>query len=196
MMDKSQPSADEGVGEIMWLNVVESMSALVAYCLENDLPLPAEAIVFNQGKTGDSRSVLAAPIAALWEHESIKSALKMRSDFQLNTNTEYIMSRLDALAATDFTPSPEDVLQVRAMTTGAITVHLELKDCKVELVDLGGQRNYRKEWASKTKDVETVVFVAAVGDYDLKIMEDATTGRLAENLSAWKELCNSFLFAK
>jgi hypothetical protein len=64
------------------------------------------------------------------------------------------------------------------------------------LVDLGGQRNYRKEWASKTKGVETVVFVAAVGDYDLKIMEDATTGRLAENLSAWKELCNSFLFAK
>jgi hypothetical protein len=45
-------------------------------------------------------------------------------------------------------------------------------------IDVGGQRGERKKWLKFFADVTLVIFVAALTDYDLVLVEDGTTVRL------------------
>jgi hypothetical protein len=232
MLDTQQSVEEKDVGTLMWNNVLESISALVFFCVSANLEMPESTLTtaftkFDKSVDMHRTAELAAEIIALWQDASIQAAFRRRSEFTLLTNTEYMMSRLDVLADPAFKPSVEDNLQARLKTTVAVPVHLELGGCKVDMVDIGGpqlslahtnahahtytlthihththtdththahthththtyththththigQRNYRKSWAANSGGVETVVFVAAVGDYDLKLEEDGDTG--------------------
>jgi guanine nucleotide-binding protein subunit alpha len=143
MLDTQQSVEEKDVGTLMWNNVIESMSALVFFCVSANLEMPESTLTtafkkFDKSVDLHRTAELAAEITALWQDASIQAAFRRRSEFTLLTNTEYMMSRLDMLADPDFEPSVEDNLQARLKTTVAVPVHLELGGCKVDMVDLGG----------------------------------------------------------
>ena len=52
--------------------------------------------------------------------------------------------------------------------------------------DVGGQRSERKHWIHCFEHVSAVVFVASIGAYDQKLMEDGEINRLHEALALFE----------
>src|SRR5690606_8635150 len=59
---------------------------------------------------------------------------------------------------------------------------------------VGGQRNERKKWIHCFDNVNAVVFVQALSEYDLKCYEDNTTMRIKESLQLFDEIVNNKVF--
>lgn len=47
-----------------------------------------------------------------------------------------------------------------------------------ELYDVGGQRNERKKWINCFEGVNTILFVAALSEYDQNLFEDSSVNRM------------------
>jgi hypothetical protein len=45
-------------------------------------------------------------------------------------------------------------------------------------VDVGGQRNERRKWFNVFSDVDALIFVISLAEYDLKCYEDNETPRM------------------
>ena len=53
--------------------------------------------------------------------------------------------------------------------------------------DMGGQRNERRKWIHAFDNVNCVVFVAALSEYDQVLFEDETQNRMEEALQLFEE---------
>jgi GTPase SAR1 family protein len=98
---------------------------------------------------------------------------------------------------------PEIILRIRELVLPAPlpphcnTTGIEQHTCTLprsarsfELVDVGGMRNARRKWIHVFDDVDVVVFVIAVSEYDEVLAEDSNTNRLEEALALWDQICN------
>eukprot|EP01080_Neovahlkampfia_damariscottae_P001637 gene1637-12762_t len=83
----------------------------------------------------------------------------------------------------------ELVNQVSVKTTGIVNIAYQVDDVKFQIFDVGGQRNERKKWMNVFDNVNSLVFVAALSEYDLTCYEDEKTMRLAESLKLFEDIC-------
>jgi hypothetical protein len=60
-------------------------------------------------------------------------------------------------------------------TTGIVEISFLIKGVEFRVFDVGGQRSERKKWIHCFEDVNAVIFVAAVSEYDEVLFEDETT---------------------
>lgn len=100
---------------------------------------------------------------------------------------------METIAAAGYTPSTDDMLHTRVKTTGIVEVAYHVKEMDFRVFDVGGQRSERKKWihcfevppsalhvkvcGSRTgwKDVNAVIFITAMSEYDQVLFEDETT---------------------
>jgi len=54
--------------------------------------------------------------------------------------------------------------------------------------DVGGQRNERSKWIHSFENVTSIMFVAAISEFDQRLMEDAKVNRLKESLILFEEV--------
>ncbi|VDM69821.1 unnamed protein product, partial [Strongylus vulgaris] len=57
-----------------------------------------------------------------------------------------------------------------------------------------GQRSERKKWIHCFEDVNAIIFIAAVSEYDEVLFEDETTNRMLESQRLFESICNSRWF--
>ena len=62
------------------------------------------------------------------------------------------------------------------------------------MFDVGGQRNERRKWIHAFDNVQAVVFVAALSEYDQVLFEDETQNRMEEALQLFDQIVNSKWF--
>ncbi|VDM65944.1 unnamed protein product [Strongylus vulgaris] len=60
--------------------------------------------------------------------------------------------------------------------------------------DVGGQRSERKKWIHCFEDVNAIIFIAAISEYDQVLFEDETTNRMVESMRLFESICNSRWF--
>ena len=60
--------------------------------------------------------------------------------------------------------------------------------------DVGGQRNERRKWIHCFDNVDAVVFVASLSEFDQNLYEDETKNRLDEALELFTQIVNSKWF--
>jgi hypothetical protein len=89
---------------------------------------------------------LAKAIHKLWRDAAVQSAFARYAEFQLSDSAKYYMDAVLRLAAPDYVPTDEDILRVRAKTTGITEITFHVEQQKFRLVDVGGQRSERKKW--------------------------------------------------
>ena len=68
---------------------------------------------------------------------------------------------------------------------------------KIEIVDVGGTRSERKKWLKVSRDgydLCAVIFVVAIGDYDLTLFEDNSSNRLCEAFNLFIKLAERGFF--
>jgi len=155
---------------------------------------PLERVLASQNY-GDSFTQFAQIIRDLWADPGIQEAFSQSSQFQLNDSTEYYLSNLDRVSAASYVPNDQDILRVRVMTTGVSETTLDIEGNLIRLVDVGGQRAERGKWVHCFQDVTSILYVAALSEYDLKLFEDNYTNRMHESIKLFGEVINNKWFS-
>jgi GTPase SAR1 family protein len=131
----------------------------------------------------------------MWEHKSTQAAFDRKSEFQLNDSADYYFNQVVVLANPSYLPSEQDVLRSRVRTTGIVQTDFKIKGLDFAMFDVGGQRNERRKWIHAFDDVNSVIFVAALSEFDQVLYEDETQNRMEEAISLFDQIVNSRWFA-
>merc|ERR1712054_119401 len=93
-----------------------------------------------------------------------------------------------------YLPNEQDVLRSRVRTTGIVQSDFVIKSIQFSMFDVGGQRNERRKWIHCFDNVDSVVFVASLSEFDQNLYEDETKNRLDEALELFQQISNSKWF--
>ncbi|KIH68292.1 g-protein alpha subunit [Ancylostoma duodenale] len=85
------------------------------------------------------------------------------------------LDSVDRISNVNYKPTDQDILLTRIKTTGIVEVAFVIKKVHFRVFDVGGQRSERKKWIHCFEDVNAIIFIAAVSEYDEVLFEDETT---------------------
>lgn len=160
--------------------------------------LKAAELLSNAPAILDSRmpSDVAEAVKILWSDPGIQRTYALRSKFQLQLNdtASYFFNNMNKISHPDYMPDDSDILRSRIRTTGIVEHKFLIDDNDFRMYDVGGQRNARKKWIHCFENVTSVIFVAAVSEYDQVLYEDNRVNRLTEALNLFKDISDSEWF--
>lgn len=133
-------------------------------------------------------------VKALWADPAIKEAWERRSTLQVNESFGTFVERIDVLSQPDYVPTEEEVLLCRIRTTGITSQEYEVEGATFCMYDVGGQKNERKKWIHCFDNVNAVMFVAALSEYDQSLFEDENENRMVDALQLFKWVCQQNCF--
>ena len=186
---------------VVMSNAIAAIKALLGAYATIDEPMPGdvssmksslEAVAAFDDEKVDSQ--VADLLAKLWAHASIQNLYQRRSEFQLNDSADYFLNKVNEIAAADYIPTVDDVLHSRIRTTGIVQSDFHIKNMMFAMFDVGGQRNERRKWIHCFDNVNAVVFVAALSEFDQMLFEDENQSRLVEAIDLWSQIVNSKWF--
>jgi GTPase SAR1 family protein len=193
---------------IIWSNTIVSMKLLAGAFDkipdEEEDPVVKEMLDRLEDATEEEESLtnevegggnVGDLIKKMWGNDKIRFYFENKSKFQLNDSAEYYFDALDRLSAESYEPTEQDVLRSRVRTTGIVQSDFVIKGTKFSMFDVGGQRNERRKWIHCFDNVDAVVFVAALSEFDQVLYEDESQNRMCEALDLFKQIANSKWFA-
>ncbi|KAL9647852.1 hypothetical protein ABK040_008126 [Willaertia magna] len=134
-------------------------------------------------------------IEMVWKDEGIQQAFQNREEFQLYDSAEYLFKNIQRICENDYIPSIDDILHTRVKTLGIIEMAFELNSGQqLKLVDVGGQRNERKKWIHLFSDVDAIVFMVSLSEFDLTCYESNETWRVQETVEVLRDISNKPMF--
>jgi len=157
---------------------------------------PSKQFVLETKETTEIDSKVAAHLAALWADQAIQNVYGHRSMYQLSDSTAYFLDKIQEVGRPGYIPNEQDVLRSRVRTTGIIENDFVIDGNRYKMLDVGGQRNERKKWMHCFSEVTSVIYVAALSEYDQVLYEDGETNRMTEALNLFDETANSKWFKK
>lgn len=188
--------------DIIFFNIIKNMKTLVLQAEKFGYNLLPE----NKAVSDDLRNLTIQlsdveltsergnGIRSLWKDPGIQQTVDRAAEFQLDDSAAYFFDNLERIAAEGYRPTNEDILNVRAKTTGIVETEFFHKSMHFRMVDVGGQRNERKKWIHCFQDVTAIIYVVAISEYDLKLEEDLTTNRMHESLKLFNDVVNNRWF--
>lgn len=81
-------------------------------------------------------------------------------------------------------------MRTRVRSTGISEEAFRVKAYTVKVFDVGGQRSERKKWIHCFENVQVLVFVAAINEYDQQLWEDESVNRMNEALMVRCRICS------
>jgi GTPase SAR1 family protein len=162
--------------------------------------LRSEEVKVTKGRKEAKEAVLRADIddlfkvsneiKILWQEKSIKEAFEKRSELRISipSTSDYYFDNVDRFAHENFQPTPDDMFRAKLKTTGISEVVFEISKIEFTLVDVGGQRSERRKWLYCFDDVTSVIFLAALDEYDMTLEEDPSKNRFEESLELFSEV--------
>lgn len=135
-------------------------------------------------------------IKTVWASKAMKEAWKHGAKVNVNTSHKKLLDDCDRLASANYKPSNEDILLARVRTTQVIVDSFMMGDTRFEVTDVGGQRSERRKWIGCFENVDGLIFVAALSEYDQTLAEAKRQNRMKEALDLFKFNANDNIFAK
>jgi len=114
--------------EICRSNALSSMAAVLTACQAEGchLPLHLEAAQHRVLQADHFSLQLAGDIQDLWADLSVRGVADRGTHFQLSDSTPYFVWHVMRLAGLDYTPTDEDILRARSITTGIVVVPFQV----------------------------------------------------------------------
>ncbi|VDK42738.1 unnamed protein product [Anisakis simplex] len=138
---------------------------------------------------------LSAAMQRLWMDSGVRECYRRSNEYQIDDSAKYFLDNLSRLSAPNYLPSEQDLLRTRVKTTGITEVLFELKGLTFRVIDVGGQRSERKKWIHCFDNVNAIIFISSLSEYDQTLREDNCTNRMQESLKLFDSICNSPWFA-
>lgn len=158
-------------------------------------------IIYNLAQLIDkdpTKLEFSKELATLWSSEKVQQKYKLstRSAFQIQDNLEYFMDadNFSRIIEQDYIPNDQDMLRTRVRTSGIVEESFEIDETQVLMVDVGGQRNERRKWIHAFEDVDCILFVAAISEYDQVLFEDNSVQRLTESIDLFHKILTEKIF--
>jgi hypothetical protein len=145
------------------------------------------------GEDQDESTIALTPalvddISALWDSKPVQAVWARRAEFWVLDSADYYMRHVRRFADEAFSPTEEDLIMARAITTGIVETSYRDAGVDVTLVDVGGQRSERRKWIRCFDGVDALVFVSALTEYSQVLYEDAGKNRMRESLELFAEM--------
>eukprot|EP01083_Nonionella_stella_P016527 46141_1 len=137
---------------------------------------------------------IAIQIKMLWNDKGIQNTFTKRSKYQMHENVDYFFERIDSISESSYVPSFEDYVRFRVRTTGFNQTKIKINsdsfgDHWFEFTDVGGQRSERSKWMNLiSEDIQAIIYILAISDYDLRLFEDNKTNRLLESITLFRDI--------
>mmetsp|Transcript_11844 Transcript_11844/g.15483 ORF Transcript_11844/g.15483 Transcript_11844/m.15483 type:complete len:364 (+) Transcript_11844:88-1179(+) len=104
----------------------------------------------------------------------------------------YFLENLDRVKHPRYIPSYLDLLYLRIPTFGVHRTTFVASGTALEVYDVGGQRSERRKWIHCFDNVNAIIFIAAINEYDQYFVRDGKKyNRLAESLQLFREICEN-----
>jgi len=110
--------------------------------------LPSKKFIDQLREDAPLDGLVARHIETLWNDPGIQATYEQKSSFQITDSCKYFIGRIQAMIATDYVPSEQDILRTRVRTTGIVENAFEIDGNQFRMFDVGGQRNERKKMDS------------------------------------------------
>ncbi|XP_017263113.1 guanine nucleotide-binding protein subunit alpha-11-like [Kryptolebias marmoratus] len=136
----------------------------------------------------------AKAINQVWNDHGVQKCYDRRREFQLSDSAKYYLSDMSRISAQGYIPTLQDILRVRVPTTGIIEYPFNMSKIIFRMVDVGGQRCQRKKWIHCFENVTSIIFLAALSEYDQVLYESENENRLVESLALFKTIISSQWF--
>jgi guanine nucleotide-binding protein G(o) subunit alpha len=111
----------------------------------------------------------------------------------IDGHKEYLQD-LPRIAAPTFRPNQQDILLARVKTNQVVMERYRIDGIEFEMYDVGGQRSERRKWIECFENVDAVIFVAALSEYDQTLAESKRINRMTEALDLFRSVCNNKSF--
>lgn len=142
-----------------------------------------------------SRDQIGRAVQELWANDrGIRACFEQANKFQLEPSALYYFDNVMKFADRNYLCSDRDIIIGRIKTTGITENTFHVKSTTLKVLDAGGQRLERKKWIHFFQDIDAIVFVLAVLEYDQTLYEDGRVNRMDESLELFGLLCNSRWF--
>uniref|UniRef100_A0A2C9JYD2 Uncharacterized protein n=1 Tax=Biomphalaria glabrata TaxID=6526 RepID=A0A2C9JYD2_BIOGL len=131
----------------------------------------------------------------LWLDQGIQECFIKTSHYQLLDCAQYFLEKIDELRASEYTPSDQDILRCRVVTSSIQQIEFTVRDAgqnvRFCVYDVGGQRGERKKWIQVFDDVIAIMYVGEMSSFDQTLREDPTRNRLLESLENFEQVWNN-----
>ena len=101
---------------------------------------------------------------------------------------------LNRITSEKYIPNTTDVLRSRVRTIGVVETQFKVDDLLIRMFDVGGQRSERRKWIQCFDDVRALLFVVAISEYDMTLIEEPNKNRLRESFQLFSSVCNNTYF--
>jgi len=129
----------------------------------------------------------AKVIQMAWADPGLRMTWENRSQLQVQESLGFFVANLKRISAPDYIPNNDDLLNVRAVTTGIVEEDMKIENTNFHIVDVGGQRSERRKWIRCFDDVTGLIFVVSLIAYNQVLYEDEQTNRMKEALDLFKK---------
>lgn len=127
-------------------------------------------------------------IKSLWFDGGIQQCYLRRREYHLNDSCKYYLDDIERLGGDNYIPNEQDILRVRVPTTGIIEYPFDLENIVFRLVDVGGQRSERRKWIHCFENVTSIMFLAALSEYDQVLAESEDENRMKESQALFRTI--------
>lgn len=127
-------------------------------------------------------------IKHVWNDPGIQECYERKREFQLNESAKYFLDDLERIGSPDYLPTEQDILRVRVPTTGVHEYLFVLQNVNFKMVDVGGQRSERRKWIHCFENVTSIMFLAALSEYDQVLAESSGENRMEESRALFRSI--------
>ncbi|XP_075707211.1 guanine nucleotide-binding protein subunit alpha-15-like [Rhinoderma darwinii] len=128
----------------------------------------------------------ALAIKKLWSDPGIRKCYEKRREFHLLDSAFYYLTNLERITQDGYQPTNEDIVRIRMPTTGINEYSFTVERCNLRLVDVGGQKSERKKWIHCFENVNCLIYLASLSEYDQQLEENREENRMRESLALFK----------
>jgi len=121
------------------------------------------------------------------------------SSHLFGADISFVHSYFDAaerIGSQDYVPTDQDILRSRVKTTGLTEERFQVGQLNYVVFDVGGQRSERKKWIHCFENVNVLIFLVAISEYDQTLYEDSDINRMNEAAGLFESISNSRWFAQ
>lgn len=133
-------------------------------------------------------------LKTLWEDNGVREAVARGFEYELNDSALYLFENMERITKEKYVPNTSDVLKSRVRTIGVVETEFRISKYTIRMIDMGGQRSERRKWIQCFDDVKALLFVVAISDYDMTLVEDCDRNRLRESLKLFESITNNIFF--
>lgn len=154
----------------------------------------AVVLTYDPNTAFDNMPVEA--IIKLWNDEGVRKCFDRSREYQLIDSAQYYLDKVSEIGSPSWLPENQDILRSRKKTIGIVEYVYDLKKVQMKVIDVGGQRKERRKWIQCFENVTSIIFLASLSDYDLKIEENNSTNRMSESLELFETILQYPWFTK